>query len=78
MFNPFKFLNIPVFVAALALGVFAVYVSDDQMRKIVVYPTPDNVDLVQYRDAAGSCFTYEQQDVKCPADMKNVFRIPVQ
>lgn len=78
MFNPFKFINIPVFLVALALGIFAVYIVDDGARQVVVYPTPDNLEQLQYEDTLGTCFTYQQTEVACPANLENVYRIPVQ
>ena len=77
--NPFKFINLPVFAASLALGIFAVYIMDaDQTRQIMVYPTPDNIDKVQYRDSTDACFVYQQTEIQCPADPQGVYRIPVQ
>ena len=61
-----KFINVPVFIASLAIGLFFVYVYAPNSRKIYVYPTPNNVDMVQYKDALGNCFYYKQQKVKCP------------
>ena len=78
MINPFKFINIPVFIIALALGIFAVYVTTSPMRKIIVYPTPDNIDKLLYKDMTDSCFTYTQEKVKCPANKDEIYQIPVQ
>lgn len=63
-----KYLNIPVFIISLAVGLFFVYVYSDEKRKILVYPTPDNVNTLQYRDESGSCYEFKEKTVKCPAD----------
>lgn len=78
MFNPFKYINIPVFIIALALGIFSVYITTSPMRKIIIYPTPDNIDTVLYKDATNSCFSYNQEKVKCPANKDEIYKIPVQ
>ena len=55
--NLFKYINIPVFIISLALGVFFVYVTTSNNRKIIVYPTHENAHLLQYRDKTNNCFT---------------------
>jgi hypothetical protein len=73
-----KYINIPIFLISLAFGIFAVYVTLPDMRKIYVYPTPDNIEILQYRDKTDSCFHYKQQEVPCPQDESKITKIPVQ
>jgi len=73
----FKYINIPIFIISLAAGLFFVYVYQADKRKIYVYPKPDNVDYIQYKDATGTCFNVQQSAIKCPAD-KEITRIPAQ
>ena len=63
-----KFVNVPVFILSLAIGLFFVYIYAPDSRTIYVYPTPDNVDMVQYKDVLGNCFYYHQERVKCPKE----------
>jgi hypothetical protein len=72
-----KYINIPIFIISLALGLFFVYVYQAEKRKIYVYPKPDNVDYIQYKDATGTCFNIHQSHIKCPAD-KDITKIPAQ
>lgn len=74
----FKYINFPVFIFSLALGLFFVYLFDDTSRKIYVYPTPENVNLIQYRDATDTCFSIRQDKVECPTNSANIFKIPAQ
>ena len=76
--NISKYINIPVFLISLALGIFMVYITMPDMRKVYVYPTPDNIDILQYRDKTDSCFQYKQKEINCPKDESNVKMIPVQ
>jgi hypothetical protein len=70
-----KYINIPAFIISLAIGILYVYTVAPDMRKITVYPTPDNVDIVQYKDSAGACFKYKQKDTKCPADSSKITQL---
>lgn len=70
-----KYINIPLFVISLAIGLFFVYIYQADKRTIYVYPKPDNVDLIQYKDKAGTCFNVKQASVKCTAGTPT---IPVQ
>ena len=71
----FKYINIPVFMISLAIGLFFVYIYQVEKRVIYVYPRPDNIDLIQYKDATGACFKAKQEKVKCS---KSAVNIPAQ
>jgi hypothetical protein len=72
-----KFVNIPVFILSFAIGVFFVYLYQPDKRVVYVYPTPESVDLLQYKDATGHCFDFKQTKVKCPAD-GSIAKLPPQ
>jgi hypothetical protein len=76
--NLFKFINIPVFIISLAFGIFAVYITIPKTRKILIYPTTENVNLIQYRDKTNTCFSVQQDEVKCPANANEISKIPAQ
>jgi hypothetical protein len=73
-----KFINIPVFIISLAIGFFFVYIFNPDKRKIYVYPTPDNVDTIQYKDETGTCFEFKDSKVGCPAKESDIAKIPAQ
>ena len=76
--NPFKFIHIPSFALSFLFGVIAVYIyNNDQIRKIYVFPTPENVEKLQYRDAANNCFEFTQKEISC-SGTENTQRVPVQ
>uniref|UniRef100_A0A6C0HJ97 Uncharacterized protein n=1 Tax=viral metagenome TaxID=1070528 RepID=A0A6C0HJ97_9ZZZZ len=71
-----KYISVPIFLVSFALGIFAVYIYEPENKKIMVYPSPDNVDYIQYKDKANNCFQFKEQKVaSCPT---NVERIPIQ
>ena len=78
MINLMQFINVPVFIASLVLGIFAVYLYVPEMRRSYVYPTPENIEKLQYKDKTDTCFKYEQTEVSCPKNLSSIFKIPAQ
>lgn len=74
----FKFISIKVFLLSLALGLLFVYLSSPTPTIIYVYPTPDNVNRIDYKDKASNCFKFKSEEVKCPSDTSLIKKIPVQ
>ena len=74
----FKYINFKIFLISLAFGLFAVYMTAPDMRKIYVYPTPENVDIIQYKDKTDTCFSFQQSETKCPVDTSKITTIPMQ
>ena len=75
--NPFKYINVPVFIISLLFGLFAVYMYTPDEKKIIVYPTHENADLLQYRDKAGNCFSIKESNVVCPNNGE-ISEVPMQ
>lgn len=76
--NLLKFFHIPVFILSFVIGLYYIYLNTNPIRKIIVYPTPDNLDKILYRDKSQACFTYNQETVKCPTNKDDIFQIPTQ
>jgi hypothetical protein len=74
----FKYINFPVFVISLIVGLYAVYITLPDTRKIFVYPTPENISLLQYRDKTNTCFSVTQKEVTCPKNESEISKIPAQ
>ena len=70
-----KYLSIPYFLVSLAVGLLFVYLSSPKPTIIFVYPTPDNVDTIEYKDKADTCFKFNANKVTCT---KNALTIPIQ
>ena len=73
-----KFINFPAFLIGLSLGLVFVYLSAPTHNVVMVYPTPDNVNKVQYKDKAGTCFRFDPIDSECPNDESMIKNIPIQ
>jgi hypothetical protein len=76
--NIFKFINVKLFLLSLFIGLFAVYLFMPDMRIIRVYPTPENVSILQYKDQTDTCFSIKQSEVTCPTNENEITKIPVQ
>lgn len=72
-----KYVNIPAFIISFAIGILFVYLYQPDKRVVYVYPTPESVDLLQYKDATGNCFQFKQTEVKCPKD-GSIAKLPPQ
>ena len=73
-----KYINIYVFIVSFALGLFFVYTTLGDMRTIYIYPSPENAELMIYRDKASQCFAFEQKAVECPMNPMDIAKIPTQ
>lgn len=73
-----KFISIPVFLISLALGLFFVYISNPESKKVYVYPTPDNIDKIQYNDMTDTCYKFTAKEVQCPNDLEKIENYIVQ
>jgi hypothetical protein len=74
----FKYINFYLFFASLVFGLFAVYITMPDNRTILVYPTPENVNLLQYKDRTDTCFSFKQTEVTCPTNENDISKIPLQ
>jgi hypothetical protein len=54
--------------AGFVIGLVCVYLIQKKKREVVVYPTKDNADSIQYKDVAGTCFHPKPKKVACPSD----------
>ena len=67
-----KYLNIPVFIVSLAVGMFFVYINNPNKRIVYVFPTPENSDKVQYKDSNDNCHSFTANEVQCPSDKSQI------
>lgn len=78
MYMFLKYINIKVFLISLAAGLLFVYLSSPDPTVIYVYPTPDNVNKIKYKDKADNCFKFIANEVNCPNNKNDIKTIPLQ
>jgi hypothetical protein len=71
-----KYINISIFLLTFLLGLIYIYCFDYK-RKVEVYPTPHNIDKIEYKDEAENCFNYRIKDVECPSDKNKIKLLPL-
>lgn len=66
------FLHFPTFLISLTIGLFLVYIYLPTQQVIYVYPTPENVNQIQYQDKADNCYGFSYKQVSCPNNKKEI------
>lgn len=74
----FKYISLPIFLISFAIGIFFVYILGPEKKEIYIYPTPENIDRILFKDDTNTCFEFEQVEVKCPKNDSDISTIPVQ
>ena len=73
-----NYISLPVFLVSFAVGIFFIYILGPEMKKIYIYPSPENVNNFLFKDKADNCFCFDQEEVKCPNDETMISSIPIQ
>lgn len=72
------FLHFPTFIISLSIGLLAAYLFQPKKQVILVYPNPDNLNKVLYKDKAGTCYNFNSEMIKCPRNNKNIREYNIQ
>ena len=72
------YISFPLFFASLAIGLFFIYIWGPEMKTIYIYPSPENVEKILFKDNADNCFYLKPLEVKCPTDVSKISTIPIQ
>lgn len=74
----FNYVSLPIFLVSFAIGLFFVYILGPEMKTIYIYPSPENVDKILFKDKADNCFHFVEEIVDCPKDITHISAIPMQ
>jgi hypothetical protein len=72
------YISLPIFLISFAIGIFFIYVLGPKMKTIYIYPSPENVNKILFKDKAENCFYFKEQIVECPRDESLIINIPIQ
>jgi hypothetical protein len=72
------YISLPIFLISFAIGLFFIYVLGPEMKTIYIYPSPENVNKVLFKDKADNCFYFEEEVIECPKDESLITNIPIQ
>ena len=72
------YISFRVFMVSFAIGLFFVYIYGPEMKTIYIYPSPENIDKVIFKDKADNCFSFQANEVECPKDNSILSKIPLQ
>ena len=70
-------ISFPVFNISLSIGLLFVYLSTPPPTVIYVYPTPENINKVEYKDKADNCYQFKSTEVSC-VNTEDIKTIPIQ
>jgi len=73
-----QYISLPIFLISFSIGLFFIYILGPEMKPIYIYPSPENVGKVLFKDKADNCFLFEEKNIECPKDETKIFGIPIQ
>ena len=56
----FRYISLPIFIISFAIGLFFIYVLGPEVKTIYIYPTPESVNKVLFKDKAENCFYFDE------------------
>ena len=74
----FNYISLPTFLISFAIGLLFIYFIGPEMKTIYIYPSPENVDKILFKDKADNCFYFKEENVECPKDRNLISKIPIQ
>ena len=76
--NIFRFFDPKTFILALGIGLFFVYITAPEPEIIYIYPNPDNVDKILYKDKGDTCYKFKANEIGCPLKRSKIKKYPIQ
>ncbi len=73
-----EYVSFRIFMISFAIGLFFVYIYGPEMKTIYIYPSPENIDKVIFKDKAENCFSFQANEVECPKNQSILSKIPLQ
>ena len=74
----FNYISLPIFLVSFAVGLFFIYILGPEMKSVYIYPSPETVHKVLFKDKSDNCFYFEEEFIECPKDENMISKIPIQ
>lgn len=73
-----KIFNIKFFIVGIVIGFVLVLLYPISKKEVIIYPSNENKNNIQYKDNAKNCFEASIEELECPKNPANVNIIPIQ
>ena len=73
-----KYISSPIFLISFLVGLFFIYILGPDIKTIMVYPTPENIDKILFKDKSENCYSFTKSEIECPSDETLISNIPIQ
>ena len=73
-----KIFNIKFFIVGIVIGFVLVLLYHISKKEVIIYPSNENKNNIQYKDNAKNCFEASIEELECPKNPANVNIIPIQ
>jgi hypothetical protein len=73
-----NYISLPIFLISFSIGLFFIYVLGPEMKTVYIYPSPETINKILFKDKVDNCFYFEEEFVKCPKDENLISTIPIQ
>jgi hypothetical protein len=60
------------FIASAVAGTILMWILPMEYKTVIVYPTPNNLDKIQYKDTGDNCFEFSSTNVQCTSNAKKI------
>ena len=65
-------INFKVLIISFLIGSVFMYLTGPTKKEVIVYSTPDNKNLFQYRDIVNNCYQLKQNEVNCTNNAEDI------
>jgi hypothetical protein len=73
-----NYISLPVFLISFGIGLLFAYILGPEQKKVYIYPSPENINKIMFKDKAENCFSFKEEEIECPTDLSSLFNIPLQ
>jgi len=74
----FNYISIRIFLISFSIGILFTYILGPEIKTVYIYPSPETVGKILFKDRADNCFYFKEEVVECPNDETKISSIPMQ